>query len=281
MAITEAPTGPLALPRAATAAPSTGRSASSPGPRPAPAGAAGSPPSTTRRSASCTAPPRCSSSCIGGLEALLIRVQLATPDGKIAHRRPVQPGLHDARRDDGLPRRHADRRRVRELPDAAADRRPRRRLPAAQRVQLLVLPRSAACSSTRRGSSAAAPDGGWFAYAPEHQPDLLAEPRHGLLRARPADHRHRLARRRDQPDRHRAQHAGAGHDAVQDAGVHVDGAGHAVPAAVRHPGHHRGAVPADVRPAVRRQLLQRRRRAPTRCCGSTCSGSSATPRCTS
>ena len=36
-----------------------------------------------------------------------------------------------------------------------------------------------------------------------------------------------------------------------------------------------------VRPAVRRQLLQRRRRAPTRCCGSTCSGSSATPRSTS
>ena len=36
-----------------------------------------------------------------------------------------------------------------------------------------------------------------------------------------------------------------------------------------------------VRPAVRRQLLQRASRAPTRCSGSTCSGSSGTRRCTS
>ena len=31
-----------------------------------------------------------------------------------------------------------------------------------------------------------APDGGWFAYAPEHRRRLLAEPRHGLLGHRPA-----------------------------------------------------------------------------------------------
>ena len=35
------------------------------------------------------------------------------------------------------------------------------------------------------------------------------------------------------------------------------------------------------RAAVRRHVLQRHARAPTRCCGSTCSGSSATRRCTS
>ena len=53
-----------------------------------------------------------------------------------------------------------------------------------------------------------APDGGWFAYAPEHQPDLQPQPRHGLLRHRPADHRHRLDGRRHQPDRHRASTCG-------------------------------------------------------------------------
>ena len=54
-----------------------------------------------------------------------------------------------------------------------------------------------------------AADGGWFMYAPNAQRAVLADPRHRLLGARPADHRHRLAGRCDQPDRHRPQHAGA------------------------------------------------------------------------
>ena len=44
---------------------------------------AGSPPSTTRRSPSCTARRRSSSSSLGGIEALLIRLQLAAPDGTL------------------------------------------------------------------------------------------------------------------------------------------------------------------------------------------------------
>ena len=35
------------------------------------------------------------------------------------------------------------------------------------------------------------PDGGWFAYAPNTGVAFSPEPRHGLLRRRPADHRHR------------------------------------------------------------------------------------------
>ena len=54
-----------------------------------------------------------------------------------------------------------------------------------------------------------------------------------------------------------------------------------VPAAVRHPGHHRGPVLVDVRPAVGRQLLQRGGRGRPRFYGSTCSGYSAIPRCIS
>ena len=194
--------------------------------------------------------------------------------------RPLQPGLHDARRHDDLPGRHADGRGVHELPDPAADRRPRRRLPAAQRAQLLDVPRRrhlpqhVVVPRRRRRRRL-------VRLRPEHRRDLLAQPRHGLLRHRPADHRHRVARRRREPGRHRAQPAGAGHDAHAHAGVHVDELRHPGAAGVRHAGDLGGAVPAHLRPALRRQLLQRQRRAPTRCCGSTCSGSSGTPRCTS
>ena len=103
-----------------------------------------------------------------------------------------------------------------------------------------------------------APDGGWFCYAPNTTASFSPSARHRLLGARSADHRHRLAHGRRQPDRHCAQHAGAGHDAHADADLHLDGPRHPVPAAVRHPRHHGGAVPAAVRPAVRCQLLRGR-----------------------
>jgi cytochrome c oxidase subunit 1 len=103
-------------------------------------------------------------------------------------------------------------------------------------------------------------DSGWTSYAPELRAHVLAGARHRLLEPRPADRRHRLPARRHQPDRHVPQHAGPGHDPHAHADLRVDVARRAVPAALRHPGHHRGAVPADVRPAVRRQLLQRRGR---------------------
>ncbi len=48
-----------------------------------------------------------------------------------------------------------------------------------------------------------------------------------------------------------------GHDADEDAGVHLDELRGAGAAGVRHAGHLGGAVPAHLRPALRRQLLQR------------------------
>ena len=45
---------------------------------------------------------------IGGIEALLIRLQLATAERQGAQRRHLQPDVHDARHDDDLPLRHAD-----------------------------------------------------------------------------------------------------------------------------------------------------------------------------
>ena len=55
----------------------------------------------------------------------------------------------------------------------------------------------------------------------------------------------------------------------------------AVPGGARLPRHHGGAHPAHVRPLLRHALLRCPRPAPTPCSGSICSGSSATPRCTS
>ena len=52
----------------------------------------------------------------------------------------VQPALHDARHDHGVPGRHPDRVRLRQLPGAADDRRPRPRLSAPERVRLLDPP---------------------------------------------------------------------------------------------------------------------------------------------
>ena len=84
-------------------------------------------------------------------------------------------------------------------------------------------------------------DGGWFAYAPNT--GVVFSPGHGIdfCALGLHDHRHRLAGRRRQPDRHRAQHAGAGHDPDADAGVHVDDPGGPGSCCFRHAGHHRGA----------------------------------------
>ena len=126
-----------------------------------------------------------------------------------------------------------------------------------------------------------APDAGWFGYAPLTLNQLLAGQRHQLLAARPADPRRRVARRRIQLHRHDPQHARARHDAVPDAALRLDDARHVVPDHLRDAGDHRRAVRADVRPPVRRELLQRRPPAARRCSGSTCSGSSAIRRSTS
>ena len=47
---------------------------------------------------------------VAGIEALLIRLQLARPERHGPHRVAVQHAVHDARHDDDLPRRHAARR---------------------------------------------------------------------------------------------------------------------------------------------------------------------------
>ena len=60
--------------------------------------------------------------------------------GHLHGRRDLQPGLHDARRDDAVPVRDPDARRRGGVPDAEDAGRARLRLPAPDRLQLLVLP---------------------------------------------------------------------------------------------------------------------------------------------
>ena len=82
MAIVERPTDVLALPSGGAVARTT-RWACSPARGPRRAGGRGSARSTTRRSASCTAPSSLFFFVIGGVEALLIRSQLAAPGQKL------------------------------------------------------------------------------------------------------------------------------------------------------------------------------------------------------
>ena len=120
-----------------------------------------------------------------------------------------------------------------------------------------------------------------------------------LDRLQPADRRHPLARAPavtcgswawpsavwapssvGQHDHHRGLHARARHDDVPDADLHLEHPGHRDPGAAGLPAADRRAVRPGRRPPPRCAHLrpgQRRRDA----CGSTCSGSSATPRCTS
>ena len=127
-----------------------------------------------------------------------------------------------------------------------------------------------------------APDGGWFAYAPNTNP--IFSPSHGMDFYAIGLQITGIASlgRRHQPDRHGHQPAGAGHEPLQDAGVHVDGPGHAVPAGLRHAGHHRRRCSCSASTGSSTPTSSTSRpRAPTRCSGSTSSGSSAIPRSTS
>ena len=46
--------------------------------------------------------------CLGGVEALMIRLQLGAPNNTLVTPADLQPAVHDARHDDDLPVRRAD-----------------------------------------------------------------------------------------------------------------------------------------------------------------------------
>jgi hypothetical protein len=131
----------------------------------------------------------------------------------------------------------------------------------------------------RRPGRACTAGGGWTIYPP-----LSTRPARpgGGLRHPVAAHRRRLVDpRRHQLHHHHLQHARPGHDAAQDAAVRLVGAGHRLPAAAVAAGSGRRHHHAADRPQLRHAPSSIRPAAATRSCSSTCSGSSATPKCTS
>ncbi len=67
---------------------------------------------------------------VGGVEAMLIRIQLAVPHNDFLSPEVYQPHLHHARHHHGVSRGHAADRRIRQLPHPADDRRARHGVPA-------------------------------------------------------------------------------------------------------------------------------------------------------
>ena len=195
-------------------------------------------------------------------------------------RRALQPAVHHARHDHAAAVRDAAVLRLRQRDHAAADRLARRRVPAAQHVQLLAVP------VRRPDRRLRLPDPGGRRRL--RLVRLHAAVRRGPLarrRRRPVDHGPLDGRSRHHPrcgqlHHHDHLHARARHDHVPDADLRLEHAGHQPAGADRVPDPGRRAALARGRPAARRPRLRRRPRR-RRSCGSTCSGSSATPRSTS
>ena len=103
---------------------------------------------------------------LGGIEALLMRLQLSGPNRQAADARAIRRALHHARRDDDLSLRRSDAVRFQQLSLAAAARRARHGVPAAQRVLLLGLSLLPGCFIYASFLFGAAPNDGWFNYVP-------------------------------------------------------------------------------------------------------------------
>ena len=105
-----------------------------------------------------------------------------------------------------------------------------------------------------------APNGGWFGYTPLTSTPMSAglppRPRSRLLGRRARDARHRLGHDRCQLRRDHPQHARARHDAHAHAGVRVDDAGGRVPHGVRDAVRHRRADHGLLRPQLLHELLR-------------------------
>ena len=125
------------------------------------------------------------------------------------------------------------------------------------------------------------PEAGWFSYVPLVAEAVLGDQRPGGVDLHGPPHRPELDHRRDQLHRHDPQHARARHGLGPHAAVRVDDPD------LRVPDHRRAHVAGRDRddaaagPQLRHRVLRPGAGRARRCCGSTCSGSSATPRSTS
>ena len=174
----------------------------------------------------------------------------------------LQPALHHAWDDHGVPRGHSDRLRIRQLSRASHDRGARPRLPAPQRLRLLDSPLRRPPPPLQRDRRRRPVRGGLGArrglvrLRPAHRPRLHPGQCHRLLESRHLRHGDRDHRHRGQPGDHHSDHAGPGDDPGPHARLRVDHAHHLGhdprrPASpLRRPDH------AHPRPLPRRPLLR-------------------------
>ena len=128
---------------------------------------AGSPPPTTRTSARCTCGSPFTMFFVGGVMALLIRLELFQPGLQYPQPRLLQPARHHARADHDLRRHHAGVRRLRELADPDDDRRARHGVRAPEQLVVLAAAvRGDAADRLATSCPAVRPAAGWTLYAP-------------------------------------------------------------------------------------------------------------------
>ena len=193
----------------------------------------------------------------------------------------LQPAVHDARHDHAAAVRDADGDRTRQLHRPAPDRRRGHGVPTRERLVVLDVPVRRARRHEQLPGPRRSGRGRLDELRPAQRPDLGAG-----CRSRPVDRRagaRRFVERPwvDQLHRHDLHHARTGDAPVSDADLHLEHPRDRASDPLRLPGPHRGAGDALHRPAARWDLLRAGARRRRRCCGSTCSGSSAIPRSTS
>jgi cytochrome c oxidase subunit 1 len=185
----------------------------------------------------------------------------AGPAGQPAGRRgDLQPAVHDARHDHAAAVRDTAVRRFRQLRHAAADRRPRRRLPALNMFSYWLFLFGGLIASAGFIVPGGAASFGWTAYTPLsdaiHSPgvggDLWIM---GLYLGR-----YRHDPRCGQLHHHDLHHAGARHDDVPDADLHLEHPGDQHAGSDRVPDPGRCAADARGRPAPGCQRVRRRQR---------------------
>ena len=157
--------------------------------------------------------------CLGGVEALIIRLQLGAPEQHAGHPPGLQPALHDPRDHDGVPVRRADDGGPCQLLRAADDRRARHGIPAPERAVLLA---AAGRRDRLLRVDLLEPAGsGLDELRAAGRIAVLAQRRPGRLDLPGAPHRHLLDPRRDQLLRDDRQHARARHELGPPAAVRV------------------------------------------------------------
>ncbi len=242
-------------------------------------GSTGSPRPTTRRSGSCTWSSTFVFFCLGGIEALLMRVQLSVPNNTLVTPEkynqlltmhgttmiflfvvPVMAGFGNyfvplmiGARDMAFPRLNA-------------------------LSFWLLLFGGIVFYATIFFQP---PEAGLVELPAAVERAVLAERRPGRVDLPDPHHRHLLARRRDQLLRDDRQHARAGHELGPAAAVRVVDPRLRDPADHRAAGGRRRGHDAADRPPLRAPTSSTPPRTARRSYGSTCSGSSATPRSTS